>query len=66
VTEPEQSLALLESKMEKLGAAQPDVVVTANPGCQLQLKSGAAEHLPKVEVMHVAELLERAYRAASA
>lgn len=62
VTQPEQSVALLEEKMAKLEVARPDVIVTANPGCHLQLKSGAADHLPKVEVLHVAELLERAYR----
>ncbi len=63
VTQPEQSAALLEQKMEKLAAVKPDVIVTANPGCHLQLKSGAANHLDGVEVLHVAELLERAYRA---
>ena len=62
VTQPELSHALLEQKMHCLDAAKPDVVVTANPGCHLQLKSGAAERLPQVEVLHVAELLERAYR----
>jgi glycolate oxidase iron-sulfur subunit len=62
VTQPEQSLALLEEKMAKLAVARPEVIVTANPGCHLQLKSGAADHLPAVEVLHVAELLERAYR----
>jgi glycolate oxidase iron-sulfur subunit len=65
VTQPEQSLALLEDKMAKLALARPDVIVTANPGCHLQLKSGAAGHLPAVEVLHVAELLERAYRGAN-
>jgi glycolate dehydrogenase iron-sulfur subunit len=62
VTQPEQSVALLEEKMARLAVARPDVIVTANPGCHLQLKSGAAGHLPEVEVLHVAELLERAYR----
>jgi glycolate oxidase iron-sulfur subunit len=62
VTQPEQSQALLDQKMQNLATVKPDVIVTANPGCQLQLKSGAAEHLEGVEVLHVAELLERAYR----
>jgi glycolate oxidase iron-sulfur subunit len=65
VTQPEQSVALLEDKMAKLAVVRPDVIVTANPGCHLQLKSGAADHLPAVEVLHVAELLERAYRGAN-
>jgi glycolate oxidase iron-sulfur subunit len=63
VTQPEQSLALLDEKMANLVAAKPDVIVTANPGCHLQLKAGAAAHLPTAEVLHVAELLARSYRA---
>jgi glycolate oxidase iron-sulfur subunit len=63
VTQPEQSVALLDAKMEQLAAARPDVIVTANPGCHLQLMSGAADRLPQVEVLHVAELLARAYAA---
>jgi Fe-S oxidoreductase len=39
------------------------VIVTANPGCHLQLMSGAAGRMPAVEVLHVAELLARAYAA---
>jgi glycolate oxidase iron-sulfur subunit len=49
--------------MGQLAVAAPDVVVTANPGCHVQLQAGAARHLPQVEVLHVAELLARAYRA---
>lgn len=63
VTQPEQSLQLLGQKMEQLKGAAPDLIVTANPGCHLQLRSGASETMPGVEVLHVAELLERSYRA---
>jgi glycolate oxidase iron-sulfur subunit len=63
VTQPEQSVALLDAKMEQLALARPDVIVTANPGCHLQLKSGAADRMAAVEVLHVAELLARAYAA---
>jgi glycolate oxidase iron-sulfur subunit len=63
VTQPEQSVALLDAKMEQLALARPDVIVTANPGCHLQLKSGAADSMPAVEVLHVAELLARAYES---
>jgi len=63
LTEPESSMQLLETKMAHVREADPDVLVTANPGCQLQLRSGAAHHTPKVEVLHLAELLDRRYRA---
>ncbi len=34
--------------------------LTANPGCILQLRAGAAIHNTGQEVMHVVELLDRA------
>lgn len=36
------------------------VIVTANPGCLLQLRAGAALHRTGQEVLHVVELLDRA------
>jgi glycolate oxidase iron-sulfur subunit len=62
VTSPESSAALLETKMKHILEARPDAVVTLNPGCQLQLQAGAREWAPGVKVMHLAELLEQAYR----
>ena len=35
-------------------------IVTANPGCILQLRAGAAIHSTGQEVLHVVELLDRA------
>jgi glycolate oxidase iron-sulfur subunit len=35
-------------------------IVTANPGCILQLQAGAAIHRTGQEVLHVVELLDRA------
>lgn len=63
VTEPEQSIALLKDKIQAVRDAAPDLLVTANPGCQLQLTSGVREWAPKIEVLHLAQVLERAYRA---
>ncbi len=59
--EPTQSIELLERKMERLVAVKPDLIATANPGCQLQLVSGAREYLPDAEVLHIAEILLRSY-----
>jgi glycolate oxidase iron-sulfur subunit len=35
-------------------------ILTANPGCILQLRAGAAIHNTGQEVLHVVELLDRA------
>jgi glycolate oxidase iron-sulfur subunit len=39
-------------------------VVTANPGCILQLQAGLRARGRAVEVLHVVEVLDRAYAAA--
>ncbi len=59
ISSPGQSVKLLEGKMSAVRESGADVLVTANPGCQLQLGTGCREWCPEVEVLHLAELLER-------
>jgi glycolate oxidase iron-sulfur subunit len=59
VTETEASLELLARKMEYVKQANAQAIVTANPGCILQLRAGAAIHGTDQEVLHVVELLDR-------
>ena len=63
VTETEASLELLARKMDTVKATQTQAMVTANPGCMLQLRAGAAIHGTSHEVLHVVELLDRALAA---
>jgi glycolate oxidase iron-sulfur subunit len=66
VTQPEMSAALLDRKLRNALQTGPDLIVTANPGCMLQLRSGlrakarSAENQPRV--VHIVELLDAAYR----
>ena len=60
------SMSLLEDKMQMVGTTGADTIVTANPGCMLQLKAGAREFLRPMPVLHVVELLDEAYAAAGA
>jgi len=60
VTETETSLALLAEKMKHARATNAPVIVTANPGCLLQMRAGAEMHGTGQEVVHVMELLDRA------
>ncbi|MGA8554378.1 MAG: (Fe-S)-binding protein [Candidatus Acidiferrales bacterium] len=60
VTETKASLEILERKMEAVQQTKAEVVATANPGCILQLRAGAAMHRTGQEVLHVIELLDRA------
>lgn len=62
VTETQTSLALLAEKMKHARATNAPVIVTANPGCLLQMRAGAEIHSTGQEVVHVMELLDRALR----
>ena len=60
VTETRASLALLAEKMKHARATNAPMIVTANPGCLLQMRAGAEIHKTGQEVVHVMELLDRA------
>lgn len=62
VTETKTSLELLAQKMNYARDTKAQSIVTANPGCILQLRAGAAIHRTNQEVLHVVELLDRAIR----
>jgi glycolate oxidase iron-sulfur subunit len=61
VVENEMSMQVLTSKMKQVNATGAGIVATANPGCMLQLEAGVRMHGKGQKVMHVVELLDRAY-----
>ena len=63
---PETAQALLDRKMAHLASVQPQLIVTGNPGCILQLRQGVARHGLTAEVLHPVEVLARAYGVALA
>lgn len=63
VVQPEMSAQLRARKAAQFAKHLPDVVVTTNPGCQLQFEAAVREAGIKARVMHIAEFLDRAYRA---
>lgn len=65
VTQPELSKALLDRKMANVIASGAEILVTANPGCQMQLEAGVRASGKRVTVMHLMDVLDRAYEAAS-
>ena len=60
VTQTETSLELLAEKMQHAQSTRAPIIATANPGCLLQLRAGAAIHHSNQQVLHVVELLDRA------
>ncbi|WP_260285373.1 (Fe-S)-binding protein [Peribacillus aracenensis] len=62
IVESEMSMNILDSKMEHTKSTQADIVVTANPGCLLQMQLGIErENLGKcTKAVHIADLLIKA------
>ena len=63
LTEPEMATRLLHRKVGHVLATGAEAVVTANPGCILQIQAGLGAHDSPVRVMHLIEILDRAYGA---
>ncbi|HLQ60398.1 MAG TPA: (Fe-S)-binding protein [Candidatus Acidoferrales bacterium] len=59
--EPQMSRRILDEKLEDLLGTGAQAVVTGNPGCQMQLQAGLRQRKSKMEVLHLADLLARAY-----
>jgi glycolate oxidase iron-sulfur subunit len=56
------AMQLLQHKMDYVGLTNAALIVTANPGCMLQLAAGARLYGKGQKVMHVVEALDEAYR----
>jgi glycolate oxidase iron-sulfur subunit len=59
--EPSMSARILREKTDDVLSTRAETVVTANPGCQMQLSAGIRSRGSNMRVEHVAELLVRAY-----
>jgi glycolate oxidase iron-sulfur subunit len=58
----EESMEILDAKMEHVQKVSPDTIVTSNPGCHLQMCLGVKREglEDKVRVVHIVELLAEA------
>ena len=61
LTQPKMSTDILDERMQEVAATRAETVVTANPGCMMQLTRGTRRAGVKVDVRHVIELLDEAY-----
>jgi glycolate oxidase iron-sulfur subunit len=56
------AMQILQHKMEHVALTGASLIVTANPGCMLQLAAGARLYGSGQRVAHVVEVLDEAYR----
>jgi glycolate oxidase iron-sulfur subunit len=61
LTQPEMATRLQERKIAHVLATGADAVVTANPGCIIQIAQGLAAKGSPVQVLHIVEILDQAY-----
>jgi glycolate oxidase iron-sulfur subunit len=59
--QPAMATRLLDDKMRDVGNTGATTVVTANPGCMMQLQRGLRRAGLRGEIKHVVELLDQAY-----
>jgi glycolate oxidase iron-sulfur subunit len=61
VVQNEMAERLLTAKMQRVDETGAELILTANPGCLLQLRAGVARSRRRRRVLHVIELLDEAY-----
>jgi glycolate oxidase iron-sulfur subunit len=55
----ESSMQVLERKMVNICSVHPDIIVTANPGCMVQIQYGLQKRGMNVQVLHTATFLKK-------
>ena len=66
LTQPEMADRLLRRKVRHVQSTGAQAVVTANPGCILQIQAGLRAEGSERPVLHLVEVLDRAYSAEGA
>jgi len=59
IEQPEEATTLLERKMDILKQVHPDIVVTGNAGCLMQLQKGVREKGDGPEVLHIIQFIDK-------
>jgi glycolate oxidase iron-sulfur subunit len=65
LTQPEMARTLQERKVAHIRATGAEAVVTANPGCIIQIAQGLEAAGAPVKVLHLVEILDESYQNAS-
>ena len=61
LSQEEMSTRILDDKMREIAATGAETIVTANPGCMMQLHRGLVRSGLDAEVRHVIEVIDAAY-----
>ena len=61
LTQPEMATRLQQRKIANIRATGAQAVITANPGCIIQIAQGLEAQSVPIEVLHIVDLLDQAY-----
>jgi glycolate oxidase iron-sulfur subunit len=64
ITHPAMAQKVLARKIDSIAATGAEVLVTANPGCLMQIQMGLRQRGLRTQVMHISEMLDQAYEGA--
>jgi len=58
----DESMQILDLKMENVKKSKPDLIITSNPGCHIQMKLGVEREglTDEIEVKHIVEVIAEA------
>ncbi|MEM4311598.1 MAG: (Fe-S)-binding protein [Nitrososphaerales archaeon] len=62
ITHYDTSMQILDEKISYLKLTKAQAVIASNPPCYIQLKYGVKRSGLKMDVLHIAEVLDRAYK----
>lgn len=62
LVQPEMARRLQQRKIAHVRETSADAVVTANPGCIMQISQGLRAASAHMQVLHIVEVLDQAYR----
>jgi glycolate oxidase iron-sulfur subunit len=60
ITHYDTAMELLDRKIKNIRRVDPDIIVTSNPGCLVQLEYGLRKEGMNIELLHLATFLRRA------
>jgi Fe-S oxidoreductase len=63
LVQPDLAGKILDTKLKNVMATGAEQVITANPGCMMQIEMGLHKHGVPGKVLHVVDILDEAYQA---
>ena len=64
ITHPAMAQKVLARKIDAIASTGAEILITANPGCLMQIQMGLRQRGLKTQIMHISQMLDQAYDGA--